>query len=127
MKLRSFRHHETEPELGRRPHRPTIVLACALSSLGLVIAGTPVVAAVGNPGAGRPHAATFATRHYCASFVSHLAGDMGVSEDRLQSSVTRAAHETIDDAVASGDLTKQQANALKSYLAGRSICSLGIH
>jgi hypothetical protein len=132
MKFRSFRHRETEPELGRpRPRRPTIVLACALSSLGLAIAGasagTTVAAATGNAGASGPPAAALATRHYCAGFVSHLARDLGVSEDRLQSGVTRAAHETIDDAVASGDLTKQQANALKSYLSGRSICSLGIH
>jgi hypothetical protein len=39
----------------------------------------------------------------------------------------RAGHETIDDAVARGDLTRQQANAIKSYLSGRSICSLGVH
>jgi hypothetical protein len=131
MRDRSFRHHQTEPAMrGRRLRRPVVLLICAVSSLGLAIAGATsgtTAAAKGSTGTSGPSAATFATRHYCASFVSHLARDLGVSEERLQSAVTRAGGETIDDAVASGDLTRQQANSLKSYIGGRSICNLGIH
>jgi hypothetical protein len=132
MRDRSFRHHQSEPARSRRRlRRPALLLTCAVSSLGLAVAGatagTTVAAAKGNTGTSGPSAATFAARHYCGSFVSHLARDLGVSEERLQSAVTRAGRETIDDAVASGDLTTKQANALKSYLGGRSICSLGIH
>jgi hypothetical protein len=132
MRDRSFRHHEIEPDMKGRPlRRPILLLTCALSSLGLAAAGatagTTVAAAKDGTGSSRPAVTTFASRHYCASFVSHLARDLGVSEDRLQSAVTRAGRETIDDAAAAGDLNTQQANALKSYLSGRSICSLGIH
>jgi hypothetical protein len=131
MRDRSFRHHQTEPAMrGRRLRRPVVLLTCAVSSLGLAIAGATsgtTAAAKGSTGTSGPSAAAFATRHYCASFVSHLARDLGVSEERLQSAVTRAGGETIDDAVASGDLTTKQANALKSYLSGRSICKLGMH
>jgi hypothetical protein len=132
MRDRSFRHHEIGPEMKRRPlRRPILLLTCGLSSLGLAIAGatagTAVAAAKDGTGNTRPAVTTLASRHYCASFVGHLARDLGVSEDRLQSAVTRAGRETIDDAAAAGDLNTQQANTLKSYLSGRSICSLGIH
>jgi hypothetical protein len=132
MRDRSFPHHEIEPDgNGRPPRRPILLLTCALSSLGLAIAGTiagtTVAAAKNGTGGTRPAVTTFASGHYCASFVSHLARDLGVSEDRLQSAVTRAGRETIDDAAAAGDLNTQQANALKSFLSGRGICSLGIH
>jgi|SRR5215472_11041890 len=58
---------------------------------------------------------------YCQDFVAHLAQSLGVNQTRLQVALTRAASQTVDDAVARGDITSEQANKMKSRLTG-GIC-----
>jgi hypothetical protein len=149
MRYRRFHSDNNgRPDLeGRRLHRRHLLLLCALASVGVVIAA--VIAPTGlrsleGRATSDATAATFsiatssadvtgtdasnsAAKHYCATFANHLARDLQVSPERLQGAVTRAATETIDDAVAKGDLTKQQASTLKSYVSGRPVCSLGGH
>lgn len=60
---------------------------------------------------------------YCQDFVNHLSADLGISRDRLQTAMAKAGHQTIDDAVAKGDLTKERANAMKARISSQSLCS----
>jgi hypothetical protein len=147
MRYRRFQsdNHGRPDVKGRPAHLRHLKLLCALGSVGVVIAAANAPTALRSLEWRASSDATAATlsiaassaditgtsasnsaaKHYCASFVNHLARDLRVSPERLQGAVTRAATETIDDAVAKGDLTKKQASSLKSYVAGRPVCSLG--
>jgi hypothetical protein len=146
MRYRRFqRDDDGRPDVKKPAHRRQLLLLCALGGVGVVIAavsaptalrglegratGAPTAvassAALGQAEITGMPASNSAGKRYCASFVNHLARDLGVSPDRLQGAGRRAATETIDDAAAKGDLTKEQASILKSYVAGRPVCSLG--
>jgi ribosomal protein S20 len=77
--------------------------------------------AVRAAGQGSSHTAVGA--QYCQDFVGHLSHELGVSNDRVQSAMARAARETVDDAAVKGTLTRQQADAIKARISDRSICS----
>jgi hypothetical protein len=50
------------------------------------------------------------------TFVERLAGKLGMSSDDLQSTIKETQAEVIDDAVANGQLTEEQGNALKDRI-----------
>lgn len=54
---------------------------------------------------------------YCQSFRTHLADKLGTDVPALTSAMRSAAEATVDEAVAKGDLTKEQADAIKSRIA----------
>ena len=89
-----------------------VVLAAAGAAPAL--ASSVAAAPTQSPGPGA-HAA------YCQDFVAHLAQSLGVNQTRLQVALTRAASQTVDDAVARGDITSDQANTMKSRLTA-GIC-----
>lgn len=60
---------------------------------------------------------------YCQDFVNHLSADLGINRDKLQAAMAKAGNQTIDDAVAKGDLTKERANAMKARISSQSLCS----
>ena len=60
---------------------------------------------------------------YCQDFVGHLATAAGVGSGQMQSALATAARETVDDAVAKGDLTSQQASKIKTRLSRGSVCN----
>lgn len=51
------------------------------------------------------------------SFVDKLAGKLGLTTEELESSIDEARNEAIDDAVASGQLTKEQGEAMRERAA----------
>lgn len=105
-------------------------LACALTS-GVVLAAAAAAAPAGTTAmatgpAGQSPNAHKAASQYCQDFVGHLSVTLGVSRARAQEALTSAARQTVDDAVARGDLTSQQAQGMKSQLTDGSICSVNI-
>lgn len=60
---------------------------------------------------------------YCQDFVGHLSTAAGVGPGQMQSALARAARETVDDAVAKGDLTSEQASRIKTRLSSGSVCN----
>lgn len=91
-----------------------VVLAAAGAAAPALASGVAAVPSQSpSPGA---HAA------YCQDFVGHLSRDLGVNQARLQVALTKAASQTVDDAVAKGDITSDQASTIKSRLTSGSIC-----
>jgi len=105
-------------------------LACTLTS-GVVLAAAAAAAPVGTtamatgPASQSPNAHQVASQ-YCQDFVGHLSHTLGVSPAHVREALTTAARQTVDDAVARGDLTQQQASGMKSQLSDGSICSVNI-
>ncbi len=61
----------------------------------------------------------------CNGFISHLAANLGVSQSKLRSALQKSAGQTIDDAVAAGRLTQQQAARIKQRIDSGTVCSFG--
>lgn len=59
------------------------------------------------------------------SFLSRLAGNLGISRDTLDQAITTAGNETVDDAVSNGDLTQQQGDALKQRVTDGTAFAFG--
>src|SRR5215469_5601082 len=114
-----------EPIMAREFHVRR--LACALTS-GVVLAAAAAAAPAGTtamatgPAGQSPNAHQVASQ-YCQDFVGHLSHTLGVSPAHVRQALTTAARQTVDDAVARGDLTQQQASGMKSQLSDGSICS----
>ena len=110
----------------RIPIVPKFV-AVAAAVLGLAAGGIGVAAA--STASDQPTAAATPSpkqapaRAFCADFVSHLAADLGKSRDATEDAIDKAAKQTIDEAVAKGALTAQQAQRLKQALSKNGVCS----
>jgi hypothetical protein len=98
------------------------LLACGAAGV-LLTAGTMTTASAAgaSPTGNFPHAKR---AQYCRDFVSHLSRDLNISNERTQAAMARAARATVDDAVAKGDLTKAQGDALKRHLAEKNLCAV---
>ena len=97
------------------------VLGLAAGGIGVAAAST---ASDQASGAATPSPKqTPARASFCADFVSHLAADLGKSRDATEDAIDKAAKQTIDDAVAKGALTSQQAQRLKDALSKNGVCS----
>lgn len=90
---------------------------------GVVLAAAGAAPALASSMAAAPSQSPSPGAHaaYCQDFVAHLAQSLGVNQTRLQVALTRAASQTVDDAVARGDITSDQANTMKSRLTA-GIC-----
>lgn len=51
------------------------------------------------------------------AFIDNLAGKLGLSSDELEATIEESQNEIIDDAVASGELTEEQGEAMKERAA----------
>jgi hypothetical protein len=89
--------------------------AIAAPALHLVAAATPAPKATPKPGAARAQA-------YCDSFIADLAHRLGVSPDKLKTSVKDSLKQSIDNAVTKGDLTADQAKKLKARIDAAQGC-----
>jgi uncharacterized protein YidB (DUF937 family) len=95
------------------------VAAIAIGVGALAAEGRFQPAAVSSPAASSDKAKAEA---YCNKFLSHLATNLGKSQTEVTGAIGKAVTQTIDDAVASGDLTKAQADRLKAKLASGPVC-----
>lgn len=90
--------------------------AIAAPALHLVSAASPAPNGTPKPGAAKRQA-------YCDSFIADLANRLGVSQDKLKSSVKDSLKKSIDDAVTRGDLTADQAKKLKARIDAAPGCA----
>ena len=102
----------------------TLTIGVILAAAGAIFAnGTTTFASVAaaqpSPSA---HAGTGAAA-YCQDFLAHLSTAVGVGQVRLQTALTRAARETVADALARHDINNKQASTLNSQLSAGSVCT----
>jgi polyhydroxyalkanoate synthesis regulator phasin len=99
----------------------------------LVIAGIAVGASVyatgalaGQPAAAKPSPSpgSFNRGQACTDFIHHLAQNIGKSDGATKAALQKSVDQTIDDAVAAGRLSAEQAAKLKQRING-SGCALG--
>lgn len=108
-----------------------LIGTAALTAVGAVVlpgpgalTARPVMAATGTPSTSKPPSPSNRAAQYCQDFIRHMSTDLGISTDRVQAAMIRAARQTLDDAVVKGDLTKSQADTIKARLGTESICNV---
>lgn len=60
----------------------------------------------------------------CNEFLKHFSSDLGVSQDKVNSSFQQAVGQTLADEVKAGDITQAQADAIQKRLAGKAPCAI---
>jgi uncharacterized protein YidB (DUF937 family) len=85
------------------------------------VRAVPFAAASPKPSASPGAAAR--SQAYCDKFIDHLASNLGKKPADVQKAASSAVDQTLEDAVKAGDLTRQQADAIKARQAGKSVCS----
>ena len=60
----------------------------------------------------------------CTDFISHFASDLGTTQAKVNDAFQQAAAQTLADQVKNGELTQEQADAIKAKLAGKQPCAL---
>ncbi|MBJ7598668.1 MAG: hypothetical protein DLM67_26365 [Candidatus Nephthysia bennettiae] len=95
-----------------------VTVTSAASGLG----AAPAASASPKPSAS-PSAAQAKRQAYCTGFVNHLASDLGKKPDQVNKAISDALSQTLADAVKAGDLTQQQADAIKARKNGSNVCS----
>jgi uncharacterized protein YidB (DUF937 family) len=97
----------------------TAVGGVSLAAVAVVVTGaatgTPLLAASPSPSPS-PSGST----NYCSKFTGHVATNLGKSQSQVQKAISDALNQTIDDAVKNGDLTQNQANAIKSRIGSNT-------
>lgn len=130
MTIRKFRHH-TEALTPANVRRSQLVanvralLLVGLAGIALTGVGIGVLRATVGVAAQTP-AAGAKEQQYCRDFVGHLSADLGVRSSRLQAAMAKAANQTVQDAATHGDLTAQQANAIKARIPSQAICATSL-
>jgi hypothetical protein len=84
---------------------------------------TPLLAAAPSPS---PSASPSARQAYCNTFTGHVAANLGKTPAQVQKAISDAIGQTLNDAVKNGDLTQQQADAIKSKVGsgGGQACAV---
>jgi hypothetical protein len=60
----------------------------------------------------------------CQDFLGHLATELGISSDKLDTAAVAAGKETVQDRVASGAITQAEADKIEARLTSDGICSV---
>jgi uncharacterized protein YidB (DUF937 family) len=118
------------------PRSPKFYLGVlgALLAAGFVVTVTAAVsglrtvplAAAASPQPSASPGAAAKSQAFCDSFVNHLASNLGKKPGDVQKAATSALDQTLADAVKSGQLTQQQADAIKARQAAKPVCSGGL-
>jgi uncharacterized protein YidB (DUF937 family) len=105
----------------------------ALLAAGFVVTVTAAASGVraqpfatASPKPSASPGATAKSQAYCDSFINHLASNLGKKPGDVQKAAASALDQTLDDAVKAGDLTRQQADAIKSRQASKPVCAGGL-
>jgi hypothetical protein len=91
-----------------------LTIAALLALVALAVTGLLVFAQSGETSSGTAQStdSTIST-----TFVAKVAKNLGIEESKLESAITAAQEETIDEALAAGRITEEQAAAMKERLA----------
>jgi hypothetical protein len=120
--------------LARRPLRIAAFAVAAVAVAASAVALTASAAGYSfgfhsnTPASDQPSNTTMAANttasKVCSEFMGHFAGDLGVSQDKLNAAFQQALAQTLADEVSSKHLTQAQADAIKQKLAGKAPCTL---
>ena len=92
-----------------------VTAAATGTNLAVLAAATP------QPG-NSPGSSSTKAQANCDRYVGHLAKNLGKSTDQVKKAMTDALNQSLDDAVKAGDLTQQQADAIKARENGKQVC-----
>lgn len=76
----------------------------------------PAAARTSNATAAAPSTDKGKLAKYCDAFIGHVGTNLGKSSDEVKKAMVDAANQTVDEAVASGDLTQAQADKIKTQI-----------
>ena len=108
-----------------RAARVYLTAVGAVSMAG--IAGVATVAATSTPLlAATPSPSPSTGQAYCDRFTGHVASNLGKTQSQVQKAIADAIGQTLNDAVKNGDLTQQQADAIKSRLGSSGSTCAGL-
>lgn len=99
-----------------------VLVSGAVVAITASAAGVPVGPFAASPSP-KASAAPGDKQAVCDDFMNHLAADLGKKSSDVQAAAQKAIGQTIDDQVKAGQLTQQQADHMKSKLAGQQLCS----
>lgn len=108
--------------------RAARIYATAVGALAIAgTAGVVTVAATGMPplatASPQPSASPGSAANLCDRFLANFASSIGKNQDQVRKAYTDALNKTLDDAVKAGDLTQQQADAIKSRASAAQLCT----
>jgi hypothetical protein len=93
----------------------------------VVIGAIAVLAAVGVAGGAIAASGTFDPKAEKQAFLNDAAGRLGVTSDKLEAALKAAAIDRVDAALAAGQITKAEADAMKAAInSGRLPLGLGV-
>ncbi|MDQ6917781.1 MAG: hypothetical protein M3Z98_00335 [Candidatus Dormibacteraeota bacterium] len=90
-----------------------------LTPLAATASPSPKASTAAPAGAGTTSAA-------CQAYLGHLAGQLGVSQAKLEAANAAALKATVQDQVTSGKITQAQADKIEARLPKTSLCARGI-
>jgi hypothetical protein len=114
-----------EGNTGRVKFKLILAGAGALLLVGVGIGASAYSGGIAVPflAAAKPSPSPGASRGAaCTDFLNHLAANLGISQSKLRSALQKSAEQTIDDAVASGKLTADQAAKIKQRIDSGTAC-----
>lgn len=95
-----------------------VVVTAAASGVDLKVLGAGSPSKPSSPGA-----SSTSGQAYCDRYISHVAANLGKSPDQVKKAMTDALNQSLADAVKAGELTQQQADAIKARDSGKSACA----
>lgn len=103
-------------------------IAVTASAAGLRVSPLAAVTASPSPktNTGPNAAGTGKEAAACQAYMRHLAGQLGVTQAKLDAASLAAAKATVQDQVTSGKLTQAQADQVKAKLPSTGLCSAAI-
>src|SRR5918911_4259644 len=104
-----------------------LTVVAAVLAAGLVVlvtaAATGTDLAVLAAGTPQPGNSSTKAQANCDRFIGHVASNLGKNPDQVKKAMTDALNQSLDDAVKAGELTQQQADAIKARESGKPVCS----
>jgi hypothetical protein len=101
------------------------LLLAAAAVVTASAAGLGVGSLFADPAPPSPGATAGKGSAVCQDFLGHLASQLGISGDKLDTAAIAAGKQTIQDQVAAGRITQAEADKIEAKLTAGNLCRLG--